>query len=73
MFRPAYPLLCMGLTNDAISAAPGPVIVVNGDWLVGDLVDWFSDGCFWAAKITAVKSKDFVQVNISPQCYAITL
>lgn len=64
MLRPAYPVLCMGLNDEAVNAAPGPVVVVNGDWLIGDLVDWFSDGCFWAAKITAVINKDFVQVNI---------
>lgn len=64
MLRPCFPLLCMGVDNAVINAAAGAVVVVNGDWWVGDLVDWFSDGCFWAAKITAVISKERVQVEL---------
>eukprot|EP00250_Pteridium_aquilinum_P003455 c13768_g1_i1 orf=128-1489(+) len=64
MVRPSFPLICMGVDDSVISAATGSVVVVNGGWWAGDLVDWFTDGCFWAAKITAVLSKDLVQVEL---------
>lgn len=64
MVRPSFPVLLMGVDESIIKDAAGPVVVVNGNWWVGDLVDWFTDGCFWAAKITAVLNKEFVQVEL---------
>lgn len=64
MLRPSYPKICWGFDNFGITDSVGAVVVINGDWEVGDLVDWFSDGCYWGAKIVAVTNKDFVQIEL---------
>ncbi|KAI5054425.1 hypothetical protein GOP47_0030683 [Adiantum capillus-veneris] len=69
MVRPSFPLILMGVEESIINDATGPAVVVDGDWLVGDLVDWFTDGCFWAARITAVLNKGFVQVELPSAPY----
>ncbi|MCO5601838.1 hypothetical protein L7F22_055963 [Adiantum nelumboides] len=69
MVRPSFPLMFIGVEESIINDAAGPVVVVNDNWWVGDLVDWFTDGCFWAAKIIAVINKEFVQVELPSAPY----
>ncbi|KAH7299303.1 hypothetical protein KP509_24G004400 [Ceratopteris richardii] len=64
MVRPSYPPIYMATDESIIQTGNGPVVVVNGNWSIGDHVDWYADGCFWIARITAIFSKESVQVEL---------
>lgn len=38
------------------------VSVVHDSWKVGDLVDWWYEGCYWSGKITRLLGDDNVEV-----------
>ncbi|XP_052207795.1 uncharacterized protein LOC127811706 isoform X2 [Diospyros lotus] len=41
-------------------------VVINGDWRVGDLVDWWCNGCYWSGRVTQLIGKDKVQIDLPP-------
>ncbi|CAA7029159.1 unnamed protein product [Microthlaspi erraticum] len=44
-----------------------PLLVDNGSWKVGDLVDWCKDGAFWSGKVLeANENEETVQVELLP-------
>nr|GEW07111.1 hypothetical protein [Tanacetum cinerariifolium] len=36
-------------------------VVIDDAWKVGDMVDWYKDDCYWAARVIKVLSNDKVQ------------
>lgn len=38
--------------------------IVHNEWEVGNLVDWWSDGCFWSGRIGAILDDNKVQVDL---------
>ncbi|KAI7745390.1 hypothetical protein M8C21_011209 [Ambrosia artemisiifolia] len=65
MMRPEYPMTYKKSENmpplDSISQV---CVIVDGTWKVGDLVDWFTDGCYWSATVVKVLSNDKFQIEI---------
>nr|TKW08605.1 hypothetical protein SEVIR_6G034700v2 [Setaria viridis] len=44
--------------------------IVNEAWKVGDLVDWFTEGCYWFRTITNLLDEDMFEVsNYELPCY----
>ncbi|KAM7255380.1 hypothetical protein ACFE04_026082 [Oxalis oulophora] len=41
-------------------------VVVRDSWKVGDLVDWFYQGCFWSGKVIGTVGDDQVQIELPP-------
>lgn len=63
MLRPQYPPICS--ESEAYADTISEVKVArNGVWNVGDLVDWWSDGCYWSGKVTKILGDEKVQVII---------
>ncbi|KAF7824983.1 putative Agenet-like domain-containing protein [Senna tora] len=62
MVRPWFPPIYLESEKPNISTISGGVVVVNNAWNVGDLVDWWSDGCFWAGQVTEILENDKVKV-----------
>ncbi|KAG0475781.1 hypothetical protein HPP92_015467 [Vanilla planifolia] len=64
MVRPRYPLFY----RESDLPVPLPecdVIVISNDaWKVGDLVDWWCDGCFWSGKVTQILENEKVQIKL---------
>ncbi|XP_058200561.1 uncharacterized protein LOC131315400 isoform X4 [Rhododendron vialii] len=60
MLRPQYPPICS--ESEAHADTISEVKVArNGVWNVGDLVDWWSDGCYWSGKVTKILDDEKVQ------------
>lgn len=65
MLRPQYPPICS--ESEAYADTISEVKVArNGVWNVGDLVDWWSDGCYWSGKVTKILGDEKVQVELPP-------
>ncbi|KAI3937765.1 hypothetical protein MKW92_030970, partial [Papaver armeniacum] len=62
MLRPSYPQIYHQSQMPDVSAITEVVGIVDRPWKVGDMVDWFKDGCYWSACITNIQNDEIVQV-----------
>lgn len=58
MLRPQYPQMYRKSEIPPVNSLSREFVVIDGTWKVGDLVDWFTDGCYWSAKVIKVFSDD---------------
>ncbi|KAL5542148.1 hypothetical protein UlMin_009858 [Ulmus minor] len=67
MIRPRFPPIhCESQMPDANTISEVTVIV-NDDWKVGDLVDWWADNnSYWSGRITQILGDDKVQIELHP-------
>lgn len=52
MVRPQYPHRCNEIQMPAINMISAATYSVDDLWMVGDLVDWWTDGCYWRGTVT---------------------
>ncbi|XP_042517674.1 uncharacterized protein LOC122091685 isoform X2 [Macadamia integrifolia] len=64
MVRPSFPPIYRESQIPDASALSGVVVIIANVWKVGDLVDWWTDGCYWSARITRVLGNDKVQLEL---------
>ncbi|XP_057457082.1 uncharacterized protein LOC130748018 isoform X2 [Lotus japonicus] len=64
MLRPSFPTIVRESDKHDINSEV--IVIVDDAWKVGDLVDWFTDGCFWSGEVTKILGKDKVQVDLVP-------
>ncbi|KAL6865334.1 hypothetical protein ACP4OV_016485 [Aristida adscensionis] len=64
MIRPSFPLWYWADQVPEESPNQDVIAIVDGTWKVGDLVDWFSEGCYWSGKITKIPNADMVEVEL---------
>jgi len=62
ILRPDYPKIYHINELPVPNTISEVIVVVDGVWRVGDLVDWLSKGCFWSATVTETMSNDKVKV-----------
>ncbi|KAK2972969.1 hypothetical protein RJ640_022026, partial [Escallonia rubra] len=63
MVRPQYPPINHESQDFDASAISEVTVMVDSVWKVGDLVDWWSDGCYWSARVTQILGNDKVQIE----------
>ncbi|CAI8600556.1 unnamed protein product [Vicia faba] len=66
MVRPRFPTIYRESEKLDVNAISEVVVIVDGAWKIGDLVDWFSDGCYWSGKVTELFGNDKVQIDLLP-------
>lgn len=66
MVRPPFPTIYRESEKLDVNAFSEVIVIVDDEWKVGDLVDWFSDGCYWCGKVTEVFGNDKVQIDLLP-------
>lgn len=64
MVRPHFPLIYHESELPNVTTISEVVVVVDGIWRVGDLVDWLYEGCFWSGTITQVVGDEMVQIKL---------
>ncbi|KAI3795657.1 hypothetical protein L1987_38314 [Smallanthus sonchifolius] len=64
MVRPQYPALYNKSEMPSLMSISQACVVTDGAWKVGDLVDWFEEGCHWSARVIEVLSDDKVQIEL---------
>lgn len=52
MVRPQYPTIYYESQMPDINSIQEVIVVITGSWSVGDLVDWWTDDCYWSGKLT---------------------
>lgn len=63
MVRPRYPHMCREGEVPLHNSVSEVIVVINGSWNVGDLVDWWTDDCYWSGKITRVLGDEKAEVK----------
>ncbi|KAL8517829.1 hypothetical protein ACS0TY_009223 [Phlomoides rotata] len=66
MVRPQYPPIYNEKQMPNASEFSEVAVIVDNSWKVGDLVDWWSDGCYWCGNITQLLGDDKAQVELKP-------
>lgn len=64
MVRPRYPPFYRKSELPDVLPESDVIVIVNDTWKVGDLVDWWCDGCFWSGRITQILGSDKVQIKL---------
>ncbi|XP_074319537.1 uncharacterized protein LOC141656525 [Silene latifolia] len=64
MLRPQFPSVYHESELLDTNAISDVAVVVNGDWIVGDMVDWKKDGCFWSGTVTKVLGNKTVEIKL---------
>ncbi|KAG9160264.1 hypothetical protein Leryth_025279 [Lithospermum erythrorhizon] len=66
MLRPEYPVIYHDTPVTDLSTAQQIVLVVNGPWKVGDMVDWFTCGCYWSGSVTEILGTNKAKIALTP-------
>ncbi|KAI5391260.1 uncharacterized protein LOC127105946 [Lathyrus oleraceus] len=66
MVRPRFPTIYRESEKLDVNAISEGVVIVDDAWKIGDLVEWFSDGCYWCGKVTELFGTDKVQIDLLP-------
>ncbi|XP_050370207.1 uncharacterized protein LOC126788277 [Argentina anserina] len=64
MMRPSFPPIHHESKRPDVSTISEAVVLVNDAWKVGDLVDWWKDGCYWSGKVAEVLGDKKVKVEL---------
>lgn len=51
MLRPQYPPVKLKNEVSGVSSISDAMIVVDGNWKAGDMVDWWANGCYWSGQL----------------------
>ena len=66
MVRPRFPTVYRENEKLDVNAISEVIVIINDTWKVGDLVDWFTDGCYWCGKVTRVFGNGKAQIDLLP-------
>lgn len=73
MVRPCFPPLYTESQMANLDKISGLIAIVVDEWKVGDLVDWWFDGCYWSGRITCLLGSNRVQVKCLIVLFTLTL
>lgn len=62
MLRPSFPQWCWDNCIPEYGQKMDNLAVVSSPWKVGDLIDWWYNGCFWTGKITELLGDGKVKI-----------
>lgn len=64
MVRPAFPPIIRESECPDSYPVSDVVVVVEDDWEIGDLVDWWADDCFWSGRVIKLLGSDKLQIEL---------
>ncbi|XP_024035901.1 uncharacterized protein LOC18032183 isoform X2 [Citrus clementina] len=71
MVRPSFPpIFCESQMPD-VNNITEVVVIVNDVWKVGDLVDWWTDNCYWTGRLTEILGDGKAREKESSYCARI--
>ncbi|KAH9764525.1 Agenet domain-containing protein [Citrus sinensis] len=66
MVRPSFPpIFCESQMPD-VNNITEVVVIVNDVWKVGDLVDWWTDNCYWTGRLTEILGDGKARIELLP-------
>ncbi|CAJ1978278.1 unnamed protein product [Sphenostylis stenocarpa] len=66
MLRPSFPTSSHESDKLDANTISKVTVIVNNNWKVGDLVDWYTDGCYWSGSVAKVLGNHKVQISLLP-------
>ncbi|KAL3506065.1 hypothetical protein ACH5RR_031447 [Cinchona calisaya] len=66
MVRPPLPPINRKSQMCPVTAITDVMVITEGIWNVGDLVDWWKDGCYWSGKVAQVLGNEKAMVELLP-------
>ncbi|XP_028752969.1 uncharacterized protein LOC114712583 isoform X2 [Neltuma alba] len=51
MVRPCYPTMYLEREKPDMRTISEEIVIVDNTWMVGDLVDFCADGCYWSGRV----------------------
>ncbi|KAL1206452.1 hypothetical protein V5N11_020815 [Cardamine amara subsp. amara] len=69
MIRPVRPRHCHENQVPNTEAGLEEALVVHGFWKVGDMIDWWTDYCYWSGTILEVKEDESLKIELWPPPY----
>ncbi|XP_027355700.1 uncharacterized protein LOC113865394 isoform X2 [Abrus precatorius] len=66
ILRPPFPTVYRENENFDVNTISKVIVIVDNVWKVGDLVDWYTDGCYWSGRVTKILGNDEVQIDLLP-------
>lgn len=62
MVRPSFPTIYHESEKFDVNTTTEVIVIVDNVWRVGDLVDWWTDDCYWCGRVTKILENGKVQV-----------
>ncbi|KAL3727070.1 hypothetical protein ACJRO7_031903 [Eucalyptus globulus] len=66
MVRPRFPSVYHRSEMPDVRSISEVAVIVDDDWKVGDLVDWWFDDCYWSGRVTEVLADKKFQIELHP-------
>ncbi|XP_050227378.1 uncharacterized protein LOC126677006 isoform X2 [Mercurialis annua] len=66
MIRPCFPPIYHEGELSNINHISEVVVILNDAWKVGDLVDWWTDGCYWSGRLIEVLGPEKFRIELLP-------
>ncbi|XP_030456765.1 uncharacterized protein LOC115677697 isoform X1 [Syzygium oleosum] len=66
MVRPRFPSVYHRSEMPNVRSISEVAVTVDDDWKVGDMVDWWTDGCYWSGRVTKVLADKKFQIELHP-------
>ncbi|TYH75484.1 hypothetical protein ES332_D04G022600v1 [Gossypium tomentosum] len=66
MVRPCFPSVYHESQMPDVNTISETVVIVNDSWKVGDLVDWWTDNCFWTGTIIEKLDDENFKIELPP-------
>ncbi|PON57021.1 hypothetical protein PanWU01x14_177510, partial [Parasponia andersonii] len=61
MVRPPFPCICHEGRMHDVSTISEVAVIFSDTRRIGDLVDWFTDGCYWSGIVTKILEDETFQ------------
>ncbi|KAI9119599.1 hypothetical protein K1719_009475 [Acacia pycnantha] len=66
MVRPCYPTVYLESEKPDTSTISEEIVIVDGTWMVGDLVDFCADGCNWSGRVAKILEDGKLKIDLFP-------
>ncbi|KAI4353290.1 hypothetical protein L6164_002251 [Bauhinia variegata] len=64
MVRPRFPTIYHESEKPDVSTISEVIVIVNNAWKVGDLVDWWTEGCYWSGRVTEILDDGKLKIDL---------
>ncbi|KAB1219130.1 hypothetical protein CJ030_MR3G008403 [Morella rubra] len=66
MVRPHFPPIYHESQMPDVNTISEVVVIVCDAWKVGNMVDWWADGCYWSARVTELLGDEKLMIELLP-------
>ncbi|KAJ7954757.1 Agenet domain protein [Quillaja saponaria] len=64
MVRPRFPPVYHESQKPDVNSVSEMIVIIDDAWEVGDLVDWWTDGCYWSGRVAEMLGDEKVKIEL---------